>query len=103
MSGEVIRAEWMPGEMSEEMELAEVQVEIVGNMTINRSPSGCDTSYNGAPTTEGAVVYSCNFFEVDERGGQYRNGSGLSSEQGHIFYDDCKLYMGALTPTSLRN
>jgi hypothetical protein len=103
MSGEVVSAEWMPGVTSDELELAEVQVEIVGNLTISRNPSGCDTSYNGAPTTEGAVVYSCNFFEVDERGGQYRNSSGLSSDDGHTIYDDCELYMGALTPTSLRN
>ena len=44
MSGEVVRAEWMPGEISEQLELAEVGVTIVGNMTINRSPNGCDTS-----------------------------------------------------------
>jgi hypothetical protein len=103
MSGEIIRAEWMPGVTSEQMELAEVQVEIVGNMTINRNPSDCDTSYNGAPTTEGQVVYGCNFFEVDERGGYYRNSSGLSSDEGHMIYDDCEMFMGALTPTSLRN
>jgi hypothetical protein len=103
MSGEIVRAEWMPGAMSEELELAEVQVEIVGNMTVTRSPNGCDTSFNGAPTTEGHTVYGCNFFEVDERGGYYRNSSGLSSDDGHTIYDDCELYMGALTPTSLNN
>jgi hypothetical protein len=103
MSGEMVRAEWMPGETSEQMELAEVGVQIVGNLTITRTPNGCDNSFNGAPTTEGEVVYSCAFFEVDERGGHYRNSSGLSSDDGHTIYDDCELYMGALTPMSLKN
>ena len=74
-------------------QLAEVQVQIVGDLPIVQSPGCC---YSDDTSTEGDTIYGCSFFDVDERGGTYRTGTGPSSEEGHSYYEDCELIMGPL-------
>ncbi len=102
MSGPIKRAEWMPGEISEKLSLAEVHVHIDGNFTYYTNSIYCGGGYNGATTTttEG-YGYVCDFFDVDERGGTYHNGTGPDNDRlgaNPWFYDDCQLVMGRLTP-----
>ena len=74
-------------------QLAEVQVVLVGDMFIVQNPPQC---YGDDTSTEGDSIYGCSFFDVDERGGTYKNGTGPRAEEGHSFYDDCELIMGPL-------
>jgi hypothetical protein len=78
------------------MSLAEVSISIVGDMPINQDPAGC---FGGPPTTAGSNIYGCNFYDVDERGGTYHNGTGPDNDRTSApesFYDDCELTMGPL-------
>jgi hypothetical protein len=81
-------------------ELAEVNVEIVGDLPISQSPAGCYVHNGIVPSSTGqigGVVYGCNFFDVAETGGNYKNGSGPKSlDNTNIFYDDCELSMGPI-------
>jgi hypothetical protein len=76
-------------------ELAEVNVEIVGDLPVSQNPAGCYSS--PASTGMGAVIYSCSFFDVAETGGNYKNGTGPQSlDNTNTFYDDCELAMGPI-------
>jgi hypothetical protein len=81
-------------------ELAEVNIEIVGDLPISQSPAGCYVYNDIVPSSTGQignVVYGCNFFDVAETGGAYQNGSGPKSlDNTNIFYDDCELTMGPI-------
>jgi hypothetical protein len=79
-------------------DLAEVNVQIVGKLPINQTPAGCsgdrtNTEQNGMDGN----IFGCSFFDVDERGGRYRDGSGPESlDATNIYYDECELFMGPL-------
>jgi hypothetical protein len=79
-------------------DLAEVNVGIVGKLPINQTPAGCNgdrtnTEQNGMD----GQIFGCSFFDVDERGGRYRDGSGPESlDETNIYYDQCELFMGPL-------
>lgn len=105
MSGRVVSAEWMPGVTSMKLEFAEVQVQVYGNFTVVDTPVGCygdDVLSQYFSYPEGYNIYGCSFFDVDERGGQYKNGSGPKSlDETNIYYEDCELAMGRLSPATL--
>ena len=85
---------------SEPYDLAEVQVTIEGDLPIFMSPAGCYVHNGVVPTStqETGTLWVCNFFDVDERGGHYRNGSGPRSlDDTNIFYEDCELFMAPLS------
>jgi hypothetical protein len=94
----------MSGQMVDGVyELAEVNVEIVGDLPISQSPDGCYIHNGIAPSSSGqimnGVVYGCSFFDVAETGGNYRNGTGPKSlDNTNTFYDDCELTMGPMVP-----
>jgi hypothetical protein len=81
-------------------ELAEVDIEIVGDLPISQSPAGCYIFNTTSPSSTGQIpgaVYGCNFFDVAETGGAYQNGSGPKSlDSTNIFYNDCELTMGPI-------
>ena len=85
---------------SEPYDLAEVQVTIEGDLPIFMSPAGCYVHNGVVPTStqETGTLWVCSFFDVDERGGHYRNGSGPRSlDDTNIFYEDCELFMAPLS------
>lgn len=84
------------------MQLAEVSVGIIGDLPISQNPAGCYILNNEAPTTTDGHIYGCNFYDVDERGGTYHNGTGPDNDRlgaSPWYYDDCELVMGPLVPS----
>lgn len=84
---------------SDQRNLAEVQVSVVGNLPISQSPDGCYRVNGEAPATTDGDIYGCNFFDVDERGGTYHNGTGPDNDRmgaAEWYYDDCDLIIGPL-------
>lgn len=83
-----------------QMSLAEVSISIVGPLPITQDPPGC---FNDKTTTEDGIIYGCNFYDVDERGGSYHNGTGPDNDRlsaPESYYDDCTLVMTPLVETA---
>ena len=84
---------------SDQRNLAEAHVTLEGNVPISMNPAGCYRVNGQPPAFTDGTFYSCNFFDVDERGGTYRNGTGPENDRlgaPEWFYDDCDLIMGPL-------
>jgi hypothetical protein len=82
------------------MSLAEVSISIVGPLPITQDPPGC---FNDKTTTEDGIIYGCNFYDVDERGGSYHNGTGPDNDRlsaPESYYDNCTLLMTPMVEPS---